>query len=937
MASSPNAPSSVPSGAQKPIEDGTYSPPNTITHLDIARTKTLAAKLKAALAQPDPSPRELDSHRQNVRRQYMALIFGSDETASGLGSLYQQQHALEILNLLWLDTSHAFISLYRRQIMDIDRRMAEAIPEPRRRGRPANYSPRPGPVARRKLVQRFRAFLHAEHEFWKTLINRLVVAFKLKHAQNFLRLLKITTVDPLAPPKPALQDLTTSSLPGPGPIPVPIESSEIQSSSLSFQPVERPLGRFVVHKALICFGDLTRYRELYAQPTSRTKPAFNPPRSSRGQQQQTISQRDWSKAYECYNQARLLLPTNGNPSNQLAVLASYMSDNLSSAYHYYRALCVKEPFPTAKQNLRLTFNKALSKWAHAPDSGLQTAGNDESSVARFQADFVALHAILFTHNMFELVTSTNLSVCALLSQTLQERLLSPELILKVVVMTMAAVWQVRVTRKTPNPGSALTDQAVVAPLVAELATTTHLLDLFTTFLTVAIDELLSTAPPSSDDQDLSLAISAVLRRILPALRLITKWLLAGNLEYLSWLGSRLESKTSVLANSDRKDFRAIVSDFRSHFDEFVVIIQAHFPIGHLPNLSQDAWLEEDLEMTGFLPLQKGLSAQSDAAAIPLKRRLSTLMVDKTVHPNEEYLMRLADIQRDVQLMTAVPRMPSRDVPAPVKEEDVNEDHDEPIFVPQQDRVTTRRPSTDVREPENPEDNMDCDYDEDPVEMAMRAVVAHQVCEEDADVTEGDRWAQVDDDEGDDEVVYLPSSLTTPPWSSNAASTVLPTHTLSTATLQPIGPSNHSPSPPGAFTTAADLLALMTGKSKPAPPSELAPASPSGWSSAALATNFHALQNTHATSPGVTSRIMGARAPSISLPKPIESRANIWANEPSNEPVHWLSFSFSSRPALLSPAQQPSTSIWNAPSGSSAEPAESLGSLHAHNRAQYSMT
>lgn len=99
----------------------------------------------------------------------------------------------------------------------------------------------------------------------------------------------------------------------------------------------------------------------------------------------------------------------GNPSNQLAVLASYAGDSLSSAYHYYRALCVKQEFPTARHNLELTFKKSLAKPATTSSGTEAIAGNDNmldaaSSISSatmlgeiFQRDFVKLHAMLFLH------------------------------------------------------------------------------------------------------------------------------------------------------------------------------------------------------------------------------------------------------------------------------------------------------------------------------------------------------------------------------------------------------------------------------------------------------------------------------------------------------------------------------------------------------------
>lgn len=106
----------------------------------------------------------------------------------------------------------------------------------------------------------------------------------------------------------------------------------------------------------------------------------------------------------------------GNPSNQLAVLAGYQHDTLSSIYHYYRALCVKKAFNTAKDNIAATFVKILKSWE--ADEQLKTdrkttrtgsyrdVDNEPAERAAvptdsgalledFKKQFVALHAMLF--------------------------------------------------------------------------------------------------------------------------------------------------------------------------------------------------------------------------------------------------------------------------------------------------------------------------------------------------------------------------------------------------------------------------------------------------------------------------------------------------------------------------------------------------------------
>ncbi|KAH9313264.1 hypothetical protein KI387_028299, partial [Taxus chinensis] len=91
------------------------------------------------------------------------------------------------------------------------------------------------------------------------------------------------------------------------------------------------------HRCLIYLGDLARYKELHGDGDSQNH--------------------DWSVAAGYYLKAVSLWPASGNPHNQLAVLATYVGDELLAVYRYFRSLAVETPFVTARDNLILLFEK----------------------------------------------------------------------------------------------------------------------------------------------------------------------------------------------------------------------------------------------------------------------------------------------------------------------------------------------------------------------------------------------------------------------------------------------------------------------------------------------------------------------------------------------------------------------------------------------------
>lgn len=289
-----------------------------------------------------------------------------------------------------MQTSYAFITVYRQKVAALDRRQQ----------RPGG----PGPVEYRKLVQRFRQFLADEEKFWTQLVVRFRRSFALDEAQSALEALGIlTTADDtsadITDPRDAHNGRSHFQFP-------------LEDSNTPVEPTtdsQRDSRLALVSKSLICLGDIARYRELYNESGGRSKVGHGdsgPPRNrnkggrggAAGGLDAIPRARNYEKAQQCYEQARLLVPYDGNASHQLAILASYQKDIFFSLFHYYRALCVRQPYDTASENLGTILSKALDQWKvrikqgeRDKEAGMVVA--PKIRIETFKDNVVILHAL----------------------------------------------------------------------------------------------------------------------------------------------------------------------------------------------------------------------------------------------------------------------------------------------------------------------------------------------------------------------------------------------------------------------------------------------------------------------------------------------------------------------------------------------------------------
>jgi protein SMG7 len=313
-----------------------------------------------------------------------------------------------------MQTSYAFISIYRQRLLALDR-APQATPRQQQHQQNGPRQSAHGPVEYRKLLQRFRQFLAEEAKFWEQLVVRLHRSFNLTQARPALVALGILNAADNRNGSTDIQDAPEPR--GEAPTSTQANANRNQalfppeeaSPHVSQTATERSARLAILTKALVCLGDIARYRELYNEAGGRPKaghedtvPARKNPRK-RGDPNvpQIPRSRNYDKAQQCYDQARLLVPQEGNPSHQLAILASYHKDLFGSLYHYYRALCVRQPYDTATDNLGTVFTKALEQWKSRTRKEKDAAAKDTAAtplsprerVEAIKDNVLVLHAL----------------------------------------------------------------------------------------------------------------------------------------------------------------------------------------------------------------------------------------------------------------------------------------------------------------------------------------------------------------------------------------------------------------------------------------------------------------------------------------------------------------------------------------------------------------
>jgi hypothetical protein len=350
------------------------------------------------------------------------------------------------------------------------------------------------------------------------------------------------------------------------------------------------------HSTLIRLGDLSRYRET----------------------ELVSKDRNWGPAIGYYDLAIAIYPASGASHNQLAVIALADGNHLRATYHLYRALAAQEPHPSAKGNLEIEFRKVRHAWRKRELIRPEDAGIPGRALAPW---FVYLHAQCYKGNDFPEHDELESEVLNQLAVDLKERSLEGTL-QKFCLINIAAEdfsWT--------QPDESVSNSRLFFQRINVKTFFTLLQILLAELERFAVEDSLSKDAKSGPDK-----VTAVARRVLPALRHYSSWLLIVN--------------HSLVAHKEEKDtpLAVQITEFWKIYANTLSLLASTFDVVHLPEI--DYLLEEDEETLGFAPLDKDAASRRYLSATgQQKPRMTDVGVERS-HPNIEMLYRIREFVID---------------------------------------------------------------------------------------------------------------------------------------------------------------------------------------------------------------------------------------------------------------------------------------------------
>ncbi|KKY20087.1 putative smg protein [Phaeomoniella chlamydospora] len=306
------------------------------------------------------------------------------------------------------------------------------------------------------------------------------------------------------------------------------------------------------HATLIRLGDLSRYRE--TELKSR--------------------ERNWGPATGYYELALSINKESGLPHNQMAVIALADGNHLRALYRLYRAQAVKSPHPSARNNLDIEFSKIIhlkEKNELFSQGGIRGGVSAERTV---EAWFLYFHARCDKGAQWAEYEDAENELLSQLSVLLKDRPVegqlerSTSLLQRVTLINIAAeyVARQRAAEQKDNEGF----------LAAYRFYEQLNLKTFSNLLHIMTGELAEKGE-----------LTSVLRRILPALRNYSGWLLT-NVSFL-------------VAQHDDPFLGMHIKFFWTTYAKALTSLAATFPVENLP-APISYMLSEDEDTIGFVPL-----------------------------------------------------------------------------------------------------------------------------------------------------------------------------------------------------------------------------------------------------------------------------------------------------------------------------------------------
>ncbi|XP_015491152.1 protein SMG7 isoform X8 [Parus major] len=259
-----------------------------------------------------------------------------------------------------------------------------------------------------------------------------------------------------------------------------------------------------------------------------------------------------SQAESYYRHAAQLVPSNGQPYNQLAILASSKGDHLTTIFYYCRSIAVKFPFPAASTNLQ----KALSKALESRDE-VKT----QWSVSDFIKAFIKFHGHVYLSKSLEKLSPLREKLEEQFKKLLFQKAFNSQQLVHITVINLFQLHHLRDFSNETEQHSYSQDEQLCW---------TQLLSLFMSFLGV-----LCKCPLQNDYQDSGASYP------LPAVKVSMDW---------------LKLRPSVFQE-------AVVDERRYIWPWLISLLNSFQP--HEEDLSSNnaTPLPEEFELQGFLALR----------------------------------------------------------------------------------------------------------------------------------------------------------------------------------------------------------------------------------------------------------------------------------------------------------------------------------------------